>query len=186
MGQSWQVLGSFSELGANDPEDLPSTIWNIGNGDIAATISGTGRVYRSSDHGASWTQMSMPDDSWWLVYHMAWNRRDGAEGVLLAEGWASGVTYGVWKSTDGGQQWRLVWAPDMLTCYETVSSLTISLDGRALMGTVGGCPDWAGVHLYWSVDAGETWVPAEPPEVSEGFPASIYGVMYLGFSPPAS
>ncbi len=81
--------------------DLPDVYaLTVHPGDPAVVYAGAGQgLFRSSDHGASWQRMSLPEEAgevWAVAAHPADHR------VLLA---GTSPT-GVWRSDDAGGTWR--------------------------------------------------------------------------------
>jgi len=137
----------------------------------------------------------------WRTSAMAWNGVTGAGGVLLAGGEATRIDSiggqfqqaGIWKSTDGGDSWRLVYDtsgrcdpanPRNLTRQPfSIISVSIAPSGESLAVAEG--VDGEGERkrkLYRSTDAGESWNETGTPEGNDG----TIGVMYLGSSLPPS
>jgi hypothetical protein len=139
----------------------------------------------------------------WETYAMAWNNVDGEGSVILAGGASDRIDsqgnfdmgqLGIWKSTDGGEHWRLVkdttviCNPDdmYLPIREPapVISVAIAPSGEALAVTELARDYSTGdgyrspKKLYRSTDAGETWNEIANPEGS-----GAIGVMYLGGAP---
>jgi len=137
----------------------------------------------------------------WETYTMAWNNISGEGSVVLAGGRASRVDsnggfpigqLGIWKSSDGGEHWRLVMdtrticnPDDLYTPIRReapVISVAVSPSGEALAIT----EEWVYESdafsslkkLYRSIDAGETWN-----EIASPAGSGVAGVMYLSGVP---
>ena len=121
--------------------------------------SESGGLYRSTDGGATWSQVSR-DGTFWFndVKHLPLS-----PGVVLAA--ASSDTRvttggGLWRSTDGGATWaQVALTPPTPACASELSAYALAPEaGRARV--------WAGTScgLAFSDDAGATWAfqPARP------------------------
>jgi hypothetical protein len=144
----------------------------------------------------------------WAPDAMAWNQVAGAGSVILVAAFGERSNSfggrvpqsGIWKSTDGGQHWRVVKKMDWTGVDTVVASplaVAISPSGEALaiFESTGIYdpdirPGGRELHpktLYRSTDAGETWQEIHDPEYRDGDINSqrSIGVMYLGSSIPA-
>ncbi|MEL6987694.1 MAG: glycosyl hydrolase, partial [Bacteroidota bacterium] len=163
----------------------PSTIW-LGTGEnVGGRHVGYGDgLYRSTDGGKSWKNMGLkksehlseiivhPDNS--NVIFVA------AQGPL----WSKGGERGLYKSTDGGQNWKQV-----LGDNEWVGVTDIAMDPRdpnlmyaatwqrhrTVATYMGGGP---GTAIYRSRDGGENWE-----KLSNGIPRSNLGKIGIAISP---
>jgi len=119
-----------------------SYIWALAinaGGDIFAGTSGGG-VFRSSNNGDSWTEVTN-DLTTTDVKALAIN----ASGDIFAGTWAAGG--GVFRSSDNGDSWTKV--VNGLT-YKTVVALAIDTSGDIFAGT------WA-AGVFRSSDNGDSW-----------------------------
>jgi hypothetical protein len=152
--------------------------------DIIAVI-GTGYAWRTTDRGASWRPLSLPGAS-----DTASERKllhDGyvvKKHVLAVDGVDPRTVYlyfhghGIYRSTDGGETWRLV----SRSAFDPGGYFHVKLravPGRAghlflTVGWQGGSGDRnpADTHLWRSGDGGATWTTvagiAEPFDVAVG------------------
>jgi len=112
------------------------TLIKNSNGYIFAGAQG-GCVYRSTDYGESWTQIShgFANDS--QVITLAIN----PYGHIFA----GTNSDGIYRSTDNGNSWCNMGLP-----YRYISSLAINTNGHIYLGTIG-------YHVYRSIDNGENW-----------------------------
>ncbi len=185
-------LGASATLYAHGPSyhiNLAEGPWYIGNGTLLRSGKAYASalipleeqsqgLYRSTDKGISWTRFTILPHwiMFWLPWAMTWNQVEGPGSVLLTGGMrldcdgssSPGLPdSGVWKSTDNGASWRLVFR-DYPGNYKVVSSIALSPTGQAVMSLDDG-------SLYWSTDAGDTWTSIPTPDGSQ-----VWSVMYLG------
>lgn len=167
-----------------DPNN-PSTIW-LGTGEnVGGRHVGFGDgVYKSSDGGKSWKNMGLKKSEHIskIIVHptnpdIIWV---AAQGPL----WNSGDERGLYKSTDGGKEWKKV-----LGNAEWTGVTDIVVDPRnpdwmyaatwdrhrTVAAYMGGGPG-SGIHK--STDGGETWQ-----KLSKGIPGSNLGKIGLAISP---
>lgn len=163
----------------------PHTIW-LGTGEnVGGRHVGFGDgIYRSTDDGKSWKNMGLkgtehiskiiihPDNS-----DVIWV---AAQGPL----WSKGGERGLYKTTDGGKNWKKVLGDDEWT---GVTDLVIDPRNpswlyaatwqrhRTVAAYMGGGPG-SGIHR--STDGGETWE-----ELTNGIPRSNKGKIGLAISP---
>lgn len=173
-------LGASAMLYAYGP-DFPIRFfdgpWYFGNGTLIQSgepqYSGEhgGGLYRSTNNGTSWTWFTDNGYPDWYMWTVAWNQVEGPGSVLLGGGAGTGGDFndsGVWKSTDGGASWRLVFPNTNHDYTRDVIAIALSPSGQAVMNLADG-------SLYWSTDAGETWTQVPGPQGG-----IVGGVIYLG------
>jgi len=183
-GQSSYSIGTITL----DPSN-PHTVW-VGTGEnVGGRHVGFGDgIYRSRDGGASWENLGLkesehiskiivhPDDS-----NIVWV---AAQGPL----WSQGGQRGLYKTTDGGQNWqRTLVGDEGDDVWTGVTDLVIDPRDpdvlyaatwqrhRTVAAYVGGGPNTA---LYKSTDGGETW-----DKLSKGLPQGNLGKIGLAISP---
>jgi len=171
-GQSWDLLWQYTEVDDAlwsvevDPADSERLF--VGMGDYTST---EGRIYRSEDRGETWQKVLDLDPSNNLdagfISHIAFNPTDSD--VMYATtgigdycgggdpGDPDAVSYGIWKSIDGGTTWFTVTTglEDM-----TVSHLVIDpTDPQTLYAGVGCVDDdvYLPGNVFKSVDGGARW-----------------------------
>ena len=167
-----------------DPSN-PSTVWvgsgeNVGGRHVAY---GDG-VYRSTDGGKSWKNMGLPKSEHIskIIVHP-----DNSDVVwVAAQGplWSPGGERGVFKTTDGGKNWKQVLGDNQWT-----GATELLLDPRdpnvlyaatwdrhrTVAAYMGGGP---GSGLHKSTDGGESWQ-----KLTNGIPSSNLGKIGLAQSP---
>ncbi|MEL7185417.1 MAG: glycosyl hydrolase [Pseudomonadota bacterium] len=196
-GTTWTPIfddeGSYS-IGCItiDPND-PNTLW-VGTGEnVSGRHVGYGDgVYRSRDGGTTWEKMGLDDSE-----HIGMIRvdpRDSNTLFVAAQGplWSGGGDRGLYKSTDGGENWRKVLGdgvgndedddqytgvnevhmdprnPDVMyaVTWQRLRNVAVVLDGGP------------GTGIHKSVDGGETWR-----ELTNGLPEEMMGKTGFAISP---
>ena len=159
-----------------DPSD-PNVVW-VGTGENNSQRSvgfGDG-VYKSIDGGATWSNMGLADSG-----HISqiWIDPDDSDTVLVAaQGplWNSGGDRGMYKTTDGGENWELILSVDEDTginefVVDPRNSDRIVASSyqrrRHVWVLINGGPG-SGIHR--SEDGGATWT-----EISAGLPGGNMG-----------
>ena len=167
-----------------DPQN-PSIVWvgtgeNVGGRHVAY---GDG-VYRSKDGGKNWENLGLKDTEHIakIIVHP-----DNSDVVwIAAQGplWNKGGERGVYKTTDGGKNWKQVlgnreWtgATDLLIDPRNPQVLYAATwdRHRTVAALMSGGPG-SGIHK--STDGGETWE-----ELTQGLPNSNMGKIGLAISP---
>ncbi|MEL7488311.1 MAG: glycosyl hydrolase, partial [Pseudomonadota bacterium] len=160
-------------------------IW-VGSGENNAQRSvafGDG-VYKSTDGGATWTNMGLKKSG-----HISqiWIHPDDPDTVLVAaQGplWSDGGDRGLYKTTDGGDSWEKILEVDDYTGinefvvdpqnFDTIVASSYQRR-RHVWVLINGGPG-SGVHR--TTDGGETWT-----EISAGLPTSDMGRIGLAAAP---
>ena len=191
-GTTWSPVfdgeGSYS-IGwvALDPNDS-SVVW-VGTGESNSQRSvgyGDG-IYRSDDGGKNWKNLGLKKSE--HIGRVVIDPRDSKVVYVAAEGplWGPGGDRGLYKTTDGGKNWKAV-----LTISENTGVADVALDPsnpdivyaaayqrrRHVFTLIDGGPESA---IYKSTDAGATWN-----KVSSGLPTVDMGRIGLAVSPADS
>ncbi|MDH5759809.1 MAG: hypothetical protein OEZ65_09495 [Gemmatimonadota bacterium] len=167
-GMTWTHRGleNTGQIGAVEIHPAnPDVAWVAALGNPWAPSMERG-VYRTTDGGRSWEHLLFTSDSVGaidlelkpddpeVVYAALW-RGERKPWTIISGMEASGGEDGIWKSTDGGDSWRLV-SQGLPTGLIGKIDLAVSADDPervyALVETTD--PDEG---LYRSDDAGETW-----------------------------
>jgi photosystem II stability/assembly factor-like uncharacterized protein len=167
-----------------DPND-PSVVW-VGSGESNSQRSvgyGDG-VYRSDDGGKSWHNMGLKKSE--HIGRIVVDPRDSKVVYVAAEGplWGPGGDRGLYKSIDGGKNWKAV-----LSISENTGVVDVALDPsnpdivyaaayqrrRHVFTFIDGGPESG---LYKSTDAGATFN-----KLKAGLPTEDMGRIGLGISP---
>jgi photosystem II stability/assembly factor-like uncharacterized protein len=188
-GTTWAPVfdgeGSYS-IGwvALDPNDS-SVVW-VGSGESNSQRSvgyGDG-IYRSVDGGKSWENLGLKKSD--HIGRVMIDPRDSKVVYVAAEGplWGAGGDRGLYKTTDGGKNWKAV-----LTVSENTGVVDVALDPsnpdivyaaayqrrRHVFTLIDGGPESA---IYKSTDAGATWN-----KLKSGLPTVDMGRIGLAVSP---
>ncbi|MCJ7628284.1 MAG: hypothetical protein MUO50_07830, partial [Longimicrobiales bacterium] len=188
-GISWQPIfddyGSYS-IGAVTVDSLhPEVVW-VGTGENASQRSagyGDG-IYKSTDGGQSFRRMGLERSE--HIGDILVDPRNSDVVYAAAQGplWASGGERGLYKTTDGGENWERI-----LNVSENTGIADIVFDARnpdliyassyqrrRHVGIlIAGGPEGT---IYKSTDAGATWK-----EVANGLPQADIGRIALEVSP---
>ncbi len=196
-GTTWQAIfeneDSYS-IGSLvlDPNN-PDTVW-VGTGEnVSGRHVGYGSgVYRSRDGGASWENMGLKDSE--RIGMIRVDPRDSNTIFVAAQGplWSGGGERGLFKSTDGGANWRKVLGDGLGNtkeddAYTGVSEVFMDPRNPDVMYAVSwqrlrnvavlmdGGP---GTGIHKSIDGGNTWR-----RLSKGLPEGPMGKTGFAMSP---
>jgi photosystem II stability/assembly factor-like uncharacterized protein len=166
---SWQSLGPWGGA-AEIVRAIP------GEKDSVLAATGTGFLYRSTNGGASWSNVPFPAQSAGVLHALEIDPRSSAVWFAGMEGsWPH--TSGVYKTTDSGRSWTLLPATKGIAIW----SLSFSPSNPGVIAA------GAGSGVYLTRDSGETWNLISPPEdpelkpvVSLAFDPSDSAVLYAG------
>lgn len=169
---------------AIDPSN-PSTVW-VGSGEnVGGRHVGYGDgVYKSTNDGKNWKNVGLKNSE-----HISeiFIHPDNSDVVLVASQgplWSSGGDRGLYKTTDGGENWTKVLGDD-----EWVGVTDIAVEPgnpdvmyaatwqrhRTVAAYMGGGP---GTAIYKSTDGGDTWK-----KLTSGLPRSNMGKIGIAVSP---
>jgi len=188
-GTTWEPVfdhqGSYSIGCVTIDPSNPSNVW-VGTGEnVGGRHVGFGDgVYMSPDGGKTWKNMGLKNSEHIskIIIHPA--NSDivyvAAQGPL----WSAGGDRGLFKSTDGGRNWKKVLGDEEWT---GVTDIAIDPKNpefmvaatwqhqRTIAAYLGGGPETA---IYRSSDGGDNWE-----KLTTGLPASNMGKIGLGISP---
>jgi photosystem II stability/assembly factor-like uncharacterized protein len=188
-GTSWTPVfdgeGSYS-IGTVvlDPKD-PNVVWvGTGENNSQRSVSYGDGVYRSEDGGKSWKNMGLKKSE--HIARIVIDPRDSNTIYVAAQGplWGPGGDRGLYKTTDGGKNWKAV-----LTISENTGVTDVAMDPRNpdillaaayqrrrhVWTLIDGGPESA---IYKSTDAGATWN-----KIKSGLPTMDMGRIGLAVSP---
>ena len=147
-----------------------------GEGDPRNSISYGDGVYKSTDGGASWTHLGLPETH--HISKIAVHPKDPGVVFVAAMGhaWGGNPERGVYRSTDGGETWEKV-----LYLNETTGASEVLFDPQNPKIMYAGMYDhrrkpWhfrsggPGSGLYRSTDGGDTWTELTAPSLTNGLP----------------
>src|SRR5271165_3503212 len=188
-GTTWTPVfddqGSYS-IGwvALDPNDA-SIVW-VGSGESNSqrSVSWGDGIYRSDDGGKGWQNLGLKKSE--HIGRVVVDPRDSKVVYVAAEGplWGPGGDRGLYKTTDGGKNWKAV-----LTISENTGVADVAMDPsnpdilyasayqrrRHVYTLIDGGPESA---IYKSTDAGATWN-----KLKSGLPTVDMGRIGLAVSP---
>ena len=188
-GTTWTPIfdgeGSYS-LGCItiDPSD-PNTLWvGTGENNSQRSVAYGDGVYKSTDGGASWTNVGLEASE--HIGMIVVDPRDSDVVYVAAQGplWSAGGDRGLYKTTDGGASWEKVLEISEHTGVNEVVIdprdpdvlLAASYQRRRRTWTlIDGGPESA---IYKSTDAGATWR-----KIESGLPNEDMGKIGLAVSP---
>ncbi len=188
-GTTWTPVfdgeGSYS-IGwvALDPNDS-SVVWvGTGESNSQRSVSYGDGIYRSVDGGKSWENLGLKKSE--HIGRVVIDPRDSKVVYVAAEGplWGAGGDRGLYKTTDGGKNWKAV-----LTISENTGVVDVAIDPsnpdivyaaayqrrRHVFTLIDGGPESA---IYKSTDAGATWN-----KLKSGLPSVDMGRIGLAVSP---
>jgi photosystem II stability/assembly factor-like uncharacterized protein len=188
-GTTWTSLfdgqGSYS-IGwvALDPND-PSVVWvGAGESNSQRSVSYGDGIYKSDDGGKNWKNLGLKKSE--HIGRVVIDPRDSKVVYVAAAGplWGPGGDRGLYKTTDGGRNWKAV-----LTISENTGVNDVVMDPsnpdilyasayqrrRHVFTLIDGGPESA---IYKSTDAGATWN-----KVTSGLPSVDMGRIGLAVSP---
>ncbi len=188
-GTTWIPLfdkeGSYS-IGwvTLDPND-PSVVWvGAGESNSQRSVSYGDGIYRSDDGGKNWQNLGLKKSE--HIGRVVVDPRDSKVVYVAAEGplWGPGGDRGLYKTVDGGKNWKAV-----LTISENTGVVDVAIDPsnpdivyatayqrrRHVFTLIDGGPESA---IYKSTDAGATWN-----KVKSGLPTVDMGRIGLAVSP---
>lgn len=167
-----------------DPSD-PDTVW-VGTGEtwVRNSVSVGDGVWRTTDGGDSWEHLGLEATE--RIAKIAVDPNDGDTVFVCALGhlWDPNPERGVYKTTDGGETWKLVLAVD-----DDTGCADLDMDPQeprilyAAMWQFRRAPDFftsggPGSGLYRSTDGGDTWI-----ELTDGLPAGDKGRIAVAVAP---
>ncbi|MEN0007034.1 MAG: glycosyl hydrolase, partial [Bacteroidota bacterium] len=167
-----------------DPNN-PNTIWvGTGENNNQRSVAYGDGLYRSDDGGASWQHMGLKNSEHIgkIIVHP--DNSDVIYVAAIGPLWSEGGDRGLYKSTDGGQNWEAILTVDKHTGVNDVvmdprdpAVLYASTYQRRrhVFTYVGGGP---GSGLHKSTDGGKTWK-----KINKGLPGVDKGRIGLAISP---
>jgi photosystem II stability/assembly factor-like uncharacterized protein len=167
-----------------DPTN-PHTVWlGTGENNNQRSVAYGDGVYKSEDDGKSWKKMGLDKSE--HIGNIAIHPKNGQVVFVAAYGplWSAGGDRGIYKSTDGGKNWKQVLKVSENTGFNEVHIDKNNPDimyacahqrRRHEWTYISGGPESA---LYKSMDGGENWE-----KVSGGFPSGDLGRIGLAISP---
>ncbi|MEP5766015.1 MAG: glycosyl hydrolase [Halieaceae bacterium] len=188
-GTTWEPLfdseGSYSIGSISLDPSRPDTVW-VGSGEnVSGRHVGYGDgVYRSLDGGQTWSNLGLKESE-----HIGMIRvhpEDSNTVYVAAQGplWSGGGDRGLFKTTDGGENWEKILGGGEYTGVSEVhldprdpdTLYAVSWQRlRTVAALIDGGPETA---IHKSTDGGVTWR-----KLTEGLPESSMGKTGLAISP---
>ena len=191
-GTTWQnvtdgQIGSASVGAVQVCEANPDIVY-IGTGEtqIRGNIQQGDGVYRSDDAGETWVHLGLKEAQNFSRIRIHPDDCDVAWVAAWGQHSASNPERGVYKTTDGGEEWRQVLYRDERTGAQDISVDATNPDviyaslweaWRKSWGMSSGGP---GSGLFKSVDGGETW---DELTRNPGMPEGVIGKIGVAVSP---
>ena len=177
-----------------DPSN-PRNIW-VGTGEAWTrnSVSVGNGVYRSTDGGESWSYLGLPETE--RIVKILVHPKNSDVAYVCAPGklWSDSAERGLYKTTDGGQHWKLILKGPNLSTGCSGLSLDPSNPERLMVGTWdfrrkgwtfrsgGEGPDKpSGSGLYVSNNGGDSFTQLKPG--SAGLPNGPWGRIEVEYAP---
>ncbi|MEE4244392.1 MAG: hypothetical protein V2I33_03215 [Kangiellaceae bacterium] len=168
-----------------DPSN-PNIIWvGTGENNGGRHISFGDGIYKSLDGGKTWKNMGLKKSERISDIIVHPNNSDIVWAAVQGPLWTSGGQRGLYKTTDGGKNWKLA----LKTADEWTGVTSLLIDPRSpdklyaatwsrqrKIGTYVGTGPGAGIHT--SDDGGDTWT-----ELTTGLPSTNMGKIGMAISP---
>jgi len=192
--QPVQSIGAI----ALDPSNA-ATVW-VGTGEAWTrnSVSIGDGVYKSTDAGNTWTHMGLPDSE--RIAKVLVSPKDADTVFVCVAGrlWSDSAARGLYKTSDGGKNWKLVLTGANLSTGCSSISLDPS-DPRIIFAALwdfrrtgwsfrSGGPSAAaasGSALFRSADGGETWSEITA-KANAGFAGKPFGRIAVAVAPGKS
>lgn len=167
-----------------DPTN-PNIVWvGTGENNSQRSVAYGDGIYKSLDGGKSWTNMGLRQSE--HISQIYVDPNNSLNVLVAAQGplWNSGGDRGLYRTTDGGENWSKILNIDEFT---GVNEFVVNLEypdhiiatslqrGRHVWGIVGGGP---GSAMYKTTDGGTSWRVVE-----SGIPSGDKGRIGLGMAP---
>lgn len=180
-------IGSASVSAVQVCEANPDVVY-IGTGEteIRGNIQQGDGVYRSEDAGETWVHLGLKESQNFARIRIHPDDCDIAWVAAWGQHSAENPERGVYKTTDGGETWRLVLQRDARTGAQDISIDATNPDiiyaalweaWRKSWGMSSGGP---GSGLFKSLDGGETWTEITR---APGMPEGVIGKIGVAVSP---
>jgi len=181
----FEKYGAYSTSVITMDPNNPNVLWlGTGENNHQRALGYGDGVYKTEDGGDSWTNMGLKESR--QIGGIVVDPRNADVVFVAAEGsaWGPGGDRGLYKSTDGGKNWRKVLEISDNTGVNNVVTDPVDPDvmyatseqrRRHVFTKIGGGPESA---VYRSTDGGETWEKSV-----KGLPKVHIGGMGIAVSP---
>lgn len=166
-------------------QNKPSTVWaGTGESCVRNSVSVGDGVYKSTDAGATWTNVGLKESEHIADVAIHPKNSDTVYVCATGQAWSANEERGVFRTTDGGKTWKKILYVDQNTgCSD------LSLDPGEPNILYAGMWDYRrqpdffrsggpGSGLYRSKDGGETWQ-----RLTNGLPKGEYGRLAVAVAP---
>lgn len=177
--------GSYSVGCITMDPNQPATIWvGTGENNNQRSVGYGDGVYKSTDGGKSWKNMGLKESEHISKIIVDPRNSDVVYAAAYGPLWSEGGDRGVYKSTDGGENWEQIHsvskhtgAADLIMDPQNPDILYASFHQRRrhVFTYIGGGPESA---IYKTTDGGKTWK-----ESKSGLPEGKMGRIGLAVSP---
>ena len=191
-GQTWTNISdgksSISSVGAIAlaPSD-PNVIWvGTGETDWREDLTHGNGVWRSTDGGASWTQLGLEDTRHIGVIRVHPTNPDIAYVAAMGHAFGPNAMRGVFRTTDGGKTWsKVLYLDENTGCIDLAMDPTNPRILYAAMWRARRTPyglDGGGGRsgLWKSMDGGDTWTELS---ANQGLPQTPLGRIGVAVAP---
>jgi len=181
----FEKYGAYSMGVITMDPDNPNVLWlGTGENNHQRALGYGDGVYKTEDGGGSWKNMGLKESR--QIGGIVVDPRNSNVVFVAAEGsaWGPGGDRGLYKTTDGGENWRKVLEISENTGVNNVVMDPVDPDvmyatseqrRRHVHTKIGGGPESA---VYRSLDGGETWTKS-----MKGLPKGHIGGMGIDVSP---
>ncbi len=194
-GTTWKPI--FDDEGSLTIGDVALASWNpkviwIGTGErnsLRSNAWGDG-VYKSTDGGSSWTHMGLTETR--EIGRIAIHPTDSTIVYMAALGhlWGANAERGIYKTTDGGENWDRVLFVDDTTGFvdlkmDPSNPEVLYAAGWHRIRWGGGRMEGAGAGsgIWKTANGGRAWTRLTDPELNNGLPTRSLGRIGLAIYP---
>jgi photosystem II stability/assembly factor-like uncharacterized protein len=189
-GQTWQNIsdGFFGgSIGAIDVASSDPNVIYVGTGEgtVRGNMSQGEGAWKSTDAGRTWQAIGLQATRTIARIRVHPQNPDIALAAALGDIFSPSVERGVFKTTDGGKNWRKVlYANDRAGAYDIIFDpsnprIVYATTWRVTRSPYSLESGGEGSGLWKSVDTGETWTAMTS---NEGLPKGVIGVSTIALS----
>lgn len=167
------------------PSDSNTVYWGSGEPNSRNSISPGGGVYKTTDGGRTWSFLGLAETRHIGRVQVHPTDPNTVWVAALGHAWGPNKERGLYKTTDGGKNWRLVKFIDEKTGFVDVQvhprdpKVLFASSYQRVRGPYFLNSGGPGSALWKSTDGGETWAEVK----GGGFPATMKGRIDIAISP---